>query len=221
MIYGYLRLSTDESNQANSFDIQKSYINDRYDINKFYSDTSSGTVPLDKRTGWTELMSVVKDGDSIAIHRLDRLSRNSLDYLTWENKLETLGIHLVYVEGQNGDDAMSVMVRTILVAVAQLERSMIANRIKQSKKVLKEQGKHLGGSIPYGYIKDIDGYLVENQQEQSVIGVMRRARTDMKLSYNKIAGYINDLGYTTRIGGIFTSTGVSRALSYKLGNTKD
>ncbi len=215
MNYGYLRLSTDESNQSNSFDIQTNYINDRYEIDQYFKDTSSGSTELNNRPSWVELMNVVAKGDSIIVHRLDRLSRNSLDFLTWEKMLEDRGINLVYVEGQNGTDPMSVMVRTILVAVAQLERSMIANRIKQSKKVLREQGKHLGGSIPYGYDKDVDGYLIPNDKEQSIIKVMKKAREEMSLSYNKIAGYVNDLGYATRNGGEFTSTGVSRALNYK------
>ena len=221
MIYGYLRLSTDESNQANSFDIQKSYINDRYTVDEFFSDTTSGSVALDRRASWINLMGIIQKGDSIVVHRLDRLSRNSLDFLTWEHKLETMGIHLVYIEGQNGDDAMSKMVRTILVAVAQLERSMIANRIKQSKRVLKQQGKHLGGSVVYGYTKDINGFLIEQPTEQGVIKIMRDARDNLKLSYNKIARNLNDLGHVTRNGGIFTSTGVSRALNYKLGETNE
>ena len=217
MNYGYLRLSTDESNQANSFDVQTEYITERYTIDKFFKDTTSGSVTLDKRPSWIELMSLVTKGDNIIVHRLDRLSRNSLDFLTWEHKLNSMGIHLIYIEGQNGNDAMSKMVRTILVAVAELERSMIANRIKQSKRVLKQQGKHLGGSIPFGFNKDDNGYLKDNKQEQSIIAVMREAREDKQLSYNKIAGYLNDLGYTTRNGGVFTSTGVSRALNYKGG----
>ncbi len=214
MNYSYSRLSTDENQQANSFGVQEQHIKDQYDINKCFRDTVSGSMELANRPSWVELMSTATKGDTIVVHRLDRLSRNSLDFLIWQKQLETKGIELKYIEGQNGDDAMSKMVRTILVAVAELERSLISTRIKQAKAKLKAESRHTGGSLPYGYDKDSDGYLIPNSKEQSVIEVMKDGRDNMNLSYGKLAGYLDDLGHKTRKGTSFTSMTVSRILKY-------
>jgi len=115
---------------------------------------------------------------------------------------------------------MAEMVRTILSSVAEYERKMIALRIQQAKDVQRSQGKHLSGSVNYGYTKDSEGYLVEDEDEQHVIKLMRQLRDERKLSYQKVADRINSKGFRTRKGGDFTSMAISRAINYKLGVKK-
>lgn len=216
MIYGYLRLSTNEINQSNSFDVQRNHIESKHKIDSFYQDTTSGSTPFFKRDGWSKLMGVLKSGDKIIVHRLDRLSRDTMNFLVMENELKKLNVSIVFIDGIQGHDPMAEMVRTILSSVAEYERKMIALRIQQAKDVQRSKGMHLSGHVNYGYYKDSEGYLVENEDEQHIIGIMRELRS-RNLSYQKIADKINAQGFRTRKGGDFTSMGVSRAVNYKLG----
>lgn len=214
MIYGYLRLSTNETAQKNSFEVQRQAITSKYDVPlaNFYSDTISGSTPFDKRPAWVELMKLVKEGDQIIVHRLDRLSRDTLHYLVVEQMLEKLGVELVFIEGVSGSDPMSKMIRQILAAVSELERSMIRTRTKQTKALQKSQGKYLGGSVPYGFDR-VGNHLEENETEQEIIRIMQFERIN-GLSYGGIANKLNAKGYRARSSGGFTAMSVSRALKY-------
>ena len=210
--YAYLRLSTSESTQKNSFDVQLQHIESKHALNGIYKDTTSGATPFFKREAWTELMTIVQKDDVIVAHRIDRITRDTLQYLVMEDSLKKLGVTLIFIDGVSGNDPTATLIKTILSAVSTFERQMIKLRIKQAKDKMKAEGKHVSGSVPYGFNKDSEGYLIPNDDEQLIVTVMRTAREDMKLSYNKAAGYINDLGYKTRGGKQFTAIGVSRAL---------
>ena len=212
--FAYLRISTNEHNQSNSFDIQLSHIQGKYKVDEVYKDTTSGSTPFFKRTAWSELMSRVSKDDVIIAHRMDRVSRQTMHYLVMESELKKIGVKLLFIDGVNGEDATSTLIKTILSAVSSYEREMIKVRIVQAKAKMKAENKHLGGSVPYGYDKDSDGYLIPNSKEQSVIEVMKDGRDNMNLSYGKLAGYLDDLGHKTRKGTSFTSMTVSRILKY-------
>ena len=213
MTYGYLRLSTNEDKQQNSFEIQKKHIQDKYKIDTFFEDTLSGSTDFDKRPSWLKLMSVIQPLDEIIVHRMDRLSRDTLNFLVVEKALKQRQVSLKFIDGVSGDTPMEQMVRTILSAVGQMERSMISTRVKQTMELMKSEGKFLGGLPPYGY-SEAKGYLVKNTSEQEVIALMRQFR-DSGMSYNRIATALNDRETPTRSGTPWKSIQVSRALKYK------
>ena len=60
---------------------------------------------------------------------------------------------------------------TIIAAVAQLERTMIRERMSGGKKAKKEKGGHIGGLVPYGFRKvgSGRGAVLEPVPEESAI----------------------------------------------------
>lgn len=216
MNYSYLRLSTNEDSQSNSFDVQSKYIATGYKIDGVYKDTLSGSTPFDKRAGWVELMGIVTNGDNIIIHRLDRLTRSTLNYLVAEQELKKIGVSLIFVEGvSNEDTAEAQLMRTMLSAMAEFERSMIRTRIKQTKAYQKQKGKFLGGKVPYGY-KVIGNKLIKDPEEQKVIQHMIRLRDD-GLSYSRVSKKLLELNYTTRKGTKFANVQIQRVIKYQEG----
>ena len=213
MTYGYLRLSTNELKQSNSFEVQKQALSGKYRIDRYFSDTVSGNTSFDKRPGWTDLMGTVKKGDRIVVHRMDRLSRNSLDFLVVEKELLKRGVSLVFVEGPNGNSAQDQMIRTILSATAQLERSMIAARVKETRQKLKREGRYGGGKVPYGYSLR-KGRLVKNTKEQRIIEMMAKLRKG-GMSYGRIAEELNGQRVPTKNLGSWQATQIMRILKSK------
>ncbi len=100
--------------------------------------------------------------------------------------------------------------------MAEFERSMIKQRIIQSKAKCKSEGKFLGGDAPYGFNNE-NGVLVEDEEEQKVVKVIQKLRSS-GLSFNKIAISMNGSGYKSRTGGKWFSTQISRILK---NNTKE
>ena len=70
MIYGYARVSTREQNLDRQFESLERYV----DKDNIYFDKQSGKDM--NRKQYQELKKVVKKGDEIYFHELDRLGRN-------------------------------------------------------------------------------------------------------------------------------------------------
>lgn len=84
MIYGYARVSTKNQNLNLQLDSLK-----KYGCDKIYCEKKSGDSRKNKdREQLKELLSVIKEGDTFVVHKLDRLSRtlvqiiNLLDYFS-------------------------------------------------------------------------------------------------------------------------------------------
>ena len=71
MIYGYIRVSTEEQNLEN----QKKAISEKYDIDEWVKEKVSGTVDYTKRN-LGELISRLENGDTLIITELSRLGRS-------------------------------------------------------------------------------------------------------------------------------------------------
>ncbi len=222
-IYSYLRLSTDENKQSNSFEIQTQVINtfakenDLEPILEQFSDTMSG-AKLEQRTGLMELLNTIKKDDTVIVQKLDRLSRDVMQTGWIRTEIARKGAELIIVD-TNGDsnDPMSLLMEQIVTAFSDYERQMIKTRIQATMNLKKSKGEKLGGSIPYGYDVVTEGKtktLVKNPDEQKVISSIKRyQKKDMSL--RGIATRLNERGIKTKTDKDFTHTQVKRILDYK------
>lgn len=222
-IYSYLRLSTDENKQSNSFEIQTQVINtfakenDLEPILEQFSDTMSG-AKLEQRTGLMELLNTIKKDDKVIVQKLDRLSRDVMQTGWVRTEIARKGAELIIVDS-NGDsnDPMSLLMEQIVTAFADYERKMIKTRIQATMNLKKSKGEKLGGSIPYGYDVVTEGKtktLVKNSDEQKVISSINRYQKK-GMSLRGIATRLNERGIKTKTDKDFTHTQVKRILEYK------
>jgi DNA invertase Pin-like site-specific DNA recombinase len=77
----------------------------------------------------------------------------------------------------------------VMAAVAQLERTMIAERVRVAKAALKTKGEYSGGPAPYGWTitgkpDDSDRRLMPVPEEQRVIEKMQETQG----CWNELAG---------------------------------
>src|SRR5207249_1053290 len=73
------------------------------------------------------------------------------------------------------DDPMRTALRQMVGVFAQLERGMIAARLRAGRRLKAERGGFAYGSPPYGW-RAIDGELVEDADEQETIARARELR---------------------------------------------
>jgi DNA invertase Pin-like site-specific DNA recombinase len=145
----------------------------------------SGSVALGKRAQGGRLLATLQPGDKVVVAKLDRAFRSALDALQVIQAFKKRGIALWALDlGDCSGSGVSKLIVTVLAAVAQFERSLISERIKDSKRNLRRSGKHQGGSRPFGWqFGAANGHgrareLIPDPVEQAAIAEIRAMRVD-------------------------------------------
>ena len=102
-----------------------------------------------------------------------------------------------YLEDDPGDPSRK-MIRQVLGAVAEYERSMIALRLHSGRARKAQRGGFAYGGPPYGYAA-LDGELVEVADEQATLARIRELYNEGK-SYRAIAETLTAEGVKPRRG---------------------
>ena len=221
-IYAYLRLSTDESKQANSFDVQEKLIkeylkaNNLKGIDEVFKEAVSGGADLSKKRSLLELLNKIDKGDTVVVQKLDRLSRDALQTGWIRTEIVRKGAGIVIVESDNKQDPQSILMEQIITAFSQYEREMIKSRIKATMAHKRAKGEKLGGSVPYGYdviLRDGKKILAENLEEQEVISRIIKLRAE-GMSLRAIVESLNESGVRAKGGTQFYPNSIKRILEY-------
>ena len=128
--YGYARVST----KGQSLDDQISQLKEvGISSSNIYSEKFTGTTI--KRPVFDELTSKVKNGDTITVTKLDRLARNTREALNILDPLMSQGVKFNVLNiGMLENSTIGRLVKTILLAVAEMERDMIVDRTQEGKR---------------------------------------------------------------------------------------
>lgn len=173
MIYGYARVSTKKQLSGNSIEEQYSTLKEQ----------GCQEIIVEQYTGKTTdrpelgaLMHKMTKGDTLVVTKLDRLARNVVEGVTLVRELLRSGIkvHVLNV-GLLDDTPMGNFFITTLLAVAELERSMIMERTQAGKEVAKTKS---------GF-KDGRPRIAKNRIDAAL------ALVDAGNSYNKVAELTN------------------------------
>jgi len=143
----YARVSTtDQSTDSQLLDLRQ-YVSERgWNIFKEYVDEGiSGTK--DNRPALNVLMNDAKKRrfDVVLVWRFDRFARSTKHLILALEEFRNLGIDFVsYQENIDTSSPLGSAIFTIISAVAQLERDIIAERVKAGLRRARENGKKLG-----------------------------------------------------------------------------
>jgi putative DNA-invertase from lambdoid prophage Rac len=191
-IYGYARVSTDMQRESGiSLDEQQVKIAARcvengWTLEKVYVDAGvSGSTPLGKRPEGAQLLAAVRPGDIVIAAKMDRCFRSAFDALETiaSFKRRRISLWLLDLGGDCSGNGISELIVTVLAAVAQFERSLISERIKDAKRNLRRANKHQGGARPFGYrFGEMNGHgrareLIPDPAEQGAIADIGRLRS--------------------------------------------
>jgi len=178
----YARVSTsDQSTESQLLDLRR-YVSARsWNIFKEYVDEGiSGTK--DSRPALNDLMNDAKKRkfDVVLVWRFDRFARSTKHLILALEEFRNLGIDFVsYQENIDTSSPLGSAIFTIISAVAQLERDIIAERVKAGLRRAKENGKKLGRPRA-----SIDGGKVHRLRSQ---GLSHRAiATQLGISHSTV-----------------------------------
>ena len=206
--FGYVRVSTEEqAEEGISLRAQRSRIKAYAEamglrLVRTYADEGISGRSLE-RPGLQELLERVqgREGETIIVYRLSRLSRSTRDLLFLvEDAFIEGNTRLVSVsEHIDTETAMGRLFLTIMGALAQMERELISERTRAVLNFKKERGEILG-SPPFGYRIGDSNKLVPVAREIRVVQRILKWRAQ-KLSYQAIAEQLNEEGAKTKRGG--------------------
>ena len=106
------------------------------------------------RPKFKKMMEAVHEHEykAIVVYRLDRISRSIGDFANLIQELGALDVKFVSISEEfNTDSAMGRAMMYIASIFSQLERELIADRIRDNMHELAKTGRWLGGTTPTGY----------------------------------------------------------------------
>ncbi len=143
----YARVSTsDQSTDSQLLDLRRYFFERGWKLFNEYCDNGiSGTKS--SRPALNQLMNDAKKRrfDVVLVWRFDRFARSTKHLILALEEFRNLGIDFVsYQENIDTRSPLGSAIFTIISAVAQLERDIIAERVKAGLRQAKERGKRIG-----------------------------------------------------------------------------
>src|SRR5881296_4307352 len=179
----YLRVSTTEQTVENQRNDLRAYCKARgWDDVIEYSDTGvSGS--RERRPGLDHLMSEVKSRrvDVVVVAAFDRLGRSVRHLVETLELLRHLDVEFISLREQiDTGSPLGQAVFTIIAAIAQLERSLIVERVRAGLRRARAEGKRLGRP-PVGLDAD------HARLALAKVGSLRKAASLLGISTRTIA----------------------------------
>lgn len=179
----------------------------------------SGCLPPDERPALLSALKSIAEGEADGLlvpGDLDRLARELVVQETILGQVWNLGgaLHATLrgeILADDPDDPMRTFIRQVLGGVAQLDRAMVAKRMRNGRKAKAAAGGYAGYGSPAFGQRSVDGELVTDEGQAATIARMRELR-DAGKSYRDIAGQLNSEGLTSKRGGTWHAQTVSRVL---------
>lgn len=222
-IFGYVRVSSKKQIDGDGPERQWQAIaafckTHNLSSENIFSDSISGTVDGLDRPQLAELFRLVDarnetnttEIEAIVVERMDRLARDLMvsEILLAECRKRNLKVFsadqgAMIDMAADGGDPTRVLIRQIMGALSQWEKTMLVRKLKASRDRIRARGERCEGVKPYGHTVG----------ERKVIEVAQALRRDTPhLTLNTIAAYLNAGGLKTRKGLQWTKDNVKKTL---------
>jgi site-specific DNA recombinase len=165
------------------------------------------------RPQFQEMMSQIRQGrfTHLLVWKIDRISRNLLDFAMMYQELKDLGVTFVSKNEQfDTSSAMGEAMLKIILVFAELERNMTSERVSATMMSRAANGIWNGGRIPYGY-DYIGGSFSINEAEAKVVVHMHDSYELVK-SLIQVSQILNAEGTLSRSGNEWSPPSVLKIL---------
>jgi len=155
------------------------------------------------RPAYQQMMARLRTGEfsHVLVWKIDRISRNLLDFASMYQELKDYGITFVSKNEQfDTSTAIGEAMLKIILIFAELERNMTSERVTAVMLSRAEQGQWNGGKTPFGYSWDKEkGEFSVVESEATVVRLIYDMYRSVKSSL-KVAQTLNEKGITQRSG---------------------
>ena len=175
-VAAYCRVSTDDEDQANSFESQQRYFRQYiehhpdWELYEIFADEGLSGTNTKKRKEFNRMIDCAKQGlfDLIITKEISRFARNTLDSIYYTRELKRIGVGVIFMnDGINTLDGDAELRLAIMSSIAQEESRKTSERVKWGQKRQMEQGVVFGRSM-LGY--DVkDGRMTINEDGAKIV----------------------------------------------------
>lgn len=194
----YIRVSTElQAEKGTSLDDQRDTLTkycekNGYTVIHVYEDAGISGKSID-RPQFQAMLLAAQAGEfkRVIATKLDRIARNLKDLLETVDQLNKIGCALIVLD-QNFDTSTpsGKFFLQMMGAIAELERSMISERVMSGKRHNASEGTFNGARIPYGYTYHA-GVFTKNEEQAAVVRSIFGRFLDGE-SLSGIAKWLND-----------------------------
>jgi site-specific DNA recombinase len=220
----YVRVSTEEQAEGGyGLDVQRQQTAAyaslyEYTVTNVYCDAGiSGTKDLDERPQLAAALDAARASTYrvLILPALDRLARKGSLGLQLYDAFENAGIVLAAVkERLDTSTPAGRMMRTMFLALAELERDIIVERTTAGRNARGKRDGDKGGSMPYGYVRMPHGVQIDPVAAHVVRDIFQRRKR--KQSLQTIADALNALQLPApKRGAQWYPMTLSRILAHK------
>ena len=165
-VAAYCRVSTEEEEQQNSFEVQVTYYTDKitnhegWELVGIFADDGISGVRTKKREEFNRMIDLCRKRkiDLILTKSISRFARNTLDCIQYVRLLKSWGITVIF-EKENIDTSnmTSELILTCLSSFAQAESESISGNVTKGIRMAYQQGRFTFRYTGFAYRKGADG----------------------------------------------------------------
>lgn len=168
------------------------------------------------RPDYQRMMARVRTGEfsHLLVWKIDRISRNLLDFAAMYAELKKLGIVFVSKNEQfDTSSAMGEAMLKIILVFAELERNMTSERVSAVMLSRANDGIWNGGKVPFGYAydKNTKQFSIIEDEAQVVLHIYDLYESVKSLT--TVAKSLNEKGVRSRTGKPWNPTTVRTMLT--------
>ena len=167
------------------------------------------------RPAFQRMMGQIRNGlfTHLVVWKIDRISRNLLDFATMYAELKKLGVAFVSKNEQfDTSSSMGEAMLKIILVFAELERGMTSERVTATMINRASNGIWNGGRVHFGYSYNKETQEFSLEQNEAPVARMMFDEYEKTASIVQVARRINSLGYRTRYGNMFSPVTVQLIL---------
>lgn len=203
----YLRVSGPNQVKGHGFARQRATIrryarSHKIDLIDECRDEVSGTKAIEARPGLAELLDRLESNgiQLVLVERADRIARDLVIGELILSRLRDLGVTVIECDGGNDltagnqDDPTGVLIRQVLGAVSQFDKSVIVLKLKAARDRTRKEKGRCEGKKPFGTRPGEAATLRRIRQ------LRRKPRGRKRRSYADVARILNEENRPTRHG---------------------
>lgn len=170
-------------------------------VEEFRDEGISGTTELADRDGLARLLDRIESNGvrTVLVERADRVARDLLVGEVILGQFRDLGVTVIEAASGNeltadDGDATKVLIRQILGAVAQFDKSVVVSKLRAARDRKRKNEGRCEGKKPFGTRAGEQAVL------DRILSLRRSRQNGKRMSYQKIANVLNREGLSTRSG---------------------
>ena len=134
-VFGYARVSTEQQNLDRQLDALR-----KYGVDMIFNEKMTGTKR--DRPELAKMLDRMTEGDTVVIESLSRLGRSTKDLIELTELFQSKGVHLVSLKEQiDTSTSTGKLLFTLMSAIAQFERDVIADRTNEGLRSARARGR--------------------------------------------------------------------------------